>query len=295
MSRVLFVLVLVLAVEGAAASGSATNVTLATDERRLQSYLRERHELLTGSSPKSVLPAWETTPLPLDVRVSFYFQSVDEVNPESGTLTLNLYRRLSWVDAFSGWTPSSFGNIEQTVLDPDKVWTPGLYWYAQAGPSIATYVKKTQIFAYTLGNETAGARMYWTMPQRAELQCAEKLQSGVSGTLNVSNAYLLDTQVYGWNLQRYPFDVHICSIAMGGWDDDGHRMNLSWMEPGNPFASSVAIDPVPTKQREEWVEVRPEYKEMTVCRHDLRCLPRTSRHLQCAYVLRRVHEARNKF
>ena len=249
---VVVVMLVVLVREGAAASEGAINATLATDERRLQSYLRERHQLLTGSSPKSVLPSWKTTEA-LDVRCSFYFQSVDDVNPESGTLTLNLYRRMSWIDAFSGWNPADFGNITSTVIDPDTIWTPGLYWYAQAGPSIATYVKKTMIFAYTFGNETAGARMYWTAPQRAELQCAEKLKPGVSDTLDVDDAYLQDTQVYGWNLARYPFDVHACSIAMGGWDDGGHRMNLSWMEPDNPYASSVAIDPNPADGG-EWVE-----------------------------------------
>lgn len=249
------VVVLVVLVEGAAASGSASTTAAATDERRLQSYLRERHELLTGSSPKSVLPAWQATPPgpALDVRVSFYFQSVDEVNPESGTLTLNVYRRMSWIDAFSGWRPADFGNITSTVIDPRSIWTPGLFWYAQAGPSAASYVKETQIFAYTFGNETAGARMYWTAPQRAELQCAEKLKPGISDTLDVDDAYLQDTQVYGWNLARYPFDVHACSIAMGGWDDGGHRMNLSWMEPGNPYSTSVAIDPNPADGG-EWVE-----------------------------------------
>ena len=61
----------------------------------------------------------------MDVKVGFYFQSIDEIKAESGTLIVNLWRRMSWIDVMLGWRPEEFDGISQTIMDPEKVWTPG--------------------------------------------------------------------------------------------------------------------------------------------------------------------------
>lgn len=201
-------------------------------EQRLQDHLMRRYESSSGGNSKAVLPLWETSPPgpPVDVKVSFYLQSLDGVSPATSAITLNLWRRLSWVDVLLGWNSSNFDNLNQTIVDPDSIWTPGLYWYGQAGSAIETYVQSTWVFLYNLGSNTSGGRLYWTAPGRAELQCSED-----------------DDGPWGFSLKRYPFDLHACSLSVGGWSDSGLRVNYSWMEENHPFSTSVAVDPIPSQ------------------------------------------------
>lgn len=74
-----------------------------------------------------------------------------------------------------------------------------LYWYAQAGTSDQTYKQTTWSYLYSQKNSSgqysheAGGRLYWSMPERAELQCGE------------------DKTAWGYALERFPFDLHACS------------------------------------------------------------------------------------
>ena len=90
------------------------------------------------------------------------------------------------MDVLLGWNATSFGGLSQTIMDPSLIWTPSLYFYARAGGADDTWITPTWPFVYGGGGRHAGARVYWSSPLRAELQCAPERASDPRGATRAS-------------------------------------------------------------------------------------------------------------
>ncbi|KAK3105114.1 hypothetical protein FSP39_017547 [Pinctada imbricata] len=61
---------------------------------------------------------------PVTLKVSYYLNSINELNAITETLTTSGYLILQWKDSGLAWNPSDYNNITRTYIPQDDVWKP---------------------------------------------------------------------------------------------------------------------------------------------------------------------------
>ena len=110
-----------------AASAASTRDPLRSAETKLQALLDAN---LTG--PSVNVPPSE----PTVVKIGLHFNDLQDVDVVAGTVTLSIWRRLSWKDPRVSWDASAgseFQNTTFVVRDPNAMWTPDALLYNSVG------------------------------------------------------------------------------------------------------------------------------------------------------------------
>jgi hypothetical protein len=89
-----------------------------SESSRLSNIARLKQHLLAEYDP-TVRPIASAADATIDVNVGMAVLQVTEVNAATGSVTLNIWLRVSWHDKYLTWDPADWGGITELDFDPN--------------------------------------------------------------------------------------------------------------------------------------------------------------------------------
>ena len=98
-------------------------VVLVTVHCENVSYVRQLYTDLFSNYTKEVMPVYDHSK-PLMVGVTFYLSAINSFKEVEDTVSITGALNFNWTDPFLAWNPSSYGNVNMTIIDSSDMWVP---------------------------------------------------------------------------------------------------------------------------------------------------------------------------
>ncbi|XP_030830956.1 neuronal acetylcholine receptor subunit alpha-2-like [Strongylocentrotus purpuratus] len=165
--------------------GMLTRTTAQQVEARLKADLFSSYD-------KRLLPTHNES---LNVNIQMSLSSLREMDFFQGSIKMNAWLFMHWVDPRLVWNPLEYGNISKFRVHSSEVFVPDITLYNSHSPS-----KTMSDDISTL--MTNHGTVYYTPPVAIEAACS------------------LD-------LKDYPYDSHICRLKWGSWVFSSMRISVT--------------------------------------------------------------------
>lgn len=170
----------------------------------MQSNSTDRNELVSSIMDDDIMnnitEDYNTLvrPSPLvNITLKVSMRQIVSVDIQNQIITTNFYLSLIWLDRRLLWIPSQFGNLKSILIPSNKIWTPDL----------------------SIMNGATGNGFI-------------KISSSNLAVVNNYGLVYLILNIKGqttrckMNVMKYPFDAQNCSIVIGSWQHDLHKINF---------------------------------------------------------------------
>ena len=87
------------------------------------SYVRQLYTDLFSNYTKEAMPVYDHSK-PLMVGVTFYLSAINSFKEVEDTVSITGAFNFNWTDPFLTWNPSSYGNVNMTIIDSSDMWVP---------------------------------------------------------------------------------------------------------------------------------------------------------------------------
>eukprot|EP00740_Mantoniella_antarctica_P026384 CAMPEP_0198704698 /NCGR_PEP_ID=MMETSP1468-20131203/390039_1 /TAXON_ID=1461545 /ORGANISM="Mantoniella sp, Strain CCMP1436" /LENGTH=356 /DNA_ID=CAMNT_0044463523 /DNA_START=879 /DNA_END=1945 /DNA_ORIENTATION=- len=174
---------------------------------------------------------------PVNVAVGVYFYSLGQLDELAGTVAMSLWQRISWKDPNLVWNASAYGGVKWLTVNEEEIWVPDVTIYNTVGIT-QEEIQPTNLKVY------ANGLVFWSRPGPMTLKCGANGERG-DRPQDVEMAAAFGGRFWPSpiDLALFPFDKQRCELVIASWVYPGSDINLTIMGPGNPFATSVAVDP----------------------------------------------------
>ena len=131
----------------------------------------------------------------VDVKYELKLIKISKFRLKEQTLSTIVWINMEWTDINLQWNPSDYGNIKETRITPDKIWTPDVV------PYTAENIDNAE--PYDLGSRVvvdSKGKCVWVPPMKLKSICA----------INDTSA-----------------NEQTCKIKLGSWTYNGNKVNVS--------------------------------------------------------------------
>lgn len=162
------------------------------DEARLYKFLVDRYDQI--SPHRQVIPVLNVSQTQ-KLKFGVTLISIVDADPAAWTVTLNVWERYSWTDAFLTWDPAEFGGLDSLRMAESDVWLPDVVLYNAAEPEPARAEVRVVV-------TSDGGVLY--IPRVQHRVSCQAVQADAPGAM--------------WS----------CDMKFGSWVFDGFRMDLDF-------------------------------------------------------------------
>ncbi|XP_077865207.1 neuronal acetylcholine receptor subunit alpha-7-like [Saccoglossus kowalevskii] len=131
---------------------------------------------------------------PLTVQLGMTLQQIIDLDEKNQILTVNVWMRVYWLDAYMAWDPKEYGNITDIRVPPSEIWIPDILLY-----------------------NSADERFDGTYPSNVLISSDGLCQYIPPGIL--SSTCKID-------IEYFPFDEQMCQMKFGSWTYNGFKLDL---------------------------------------------------------------------
>uniref|UniRef100_A0A4X2M6A8 Cholinergic receptor nicotinic alpha 10 subunit n=1 Tax=Vombatus ursinus TaxID=29139 RepID=A0A4X2M6A8_VOMUR len=157
------------------------------------------HDLFTNYT--SALRPVEDTDQALNVTLDVTLSQIIDMDERNQVLTLYLWIRQEWADAYLHWEPEVYGGLDSIRIPSSMVWRPDIVLYNKADTQQPASASTNVVLRHD-------GRVRWDAPAITRSSCRV-------------------------DVAAFPFDSQSCRLTFGSWTHGGHQLDL-W--PGAPGA-----------------------------------------------------------
>uniref|UniRef100_G3W2V9 Cholinergic receptor nicotinic alpha 10 subunit n=1 Tax=Sarcophilus harrisii TaxID=9305 RepID=G3W2V9_SARHA len=157
------------------------------------------HDLFTNYT--SALRPVEDTDQALNVTLDVTLSQIIDMDERNQVLTLYLWIRQEWADAYLRWEPEVYGGLDSIRIPSSLVWRPDIVLYNKADTQPPASASTNVVLRHD-------GRVRWDAPAITRSSCRV-------------------------DVAAFPFDSQSCRLTFGSWTHGGHQLEL-W--PGAPGA-----------------------------------------------------------
>ncbi|XP_046373238.2 neuronal acetylcholine receptor subunit alpha-10-like [Haliotis rufescens] len=133
--------------------------------------------------------------VPIEVKVGLAIRQVIELDEPNQIVTVNAWIRLKWFDCQMTWNATEYGGISQLILPYEKLWTPDITLFDNAGEKLVGLKDNRNVVS-------SDGSVIYNFPTIIQSLC------------KVDVTY-------------FPFDTQTCALKFSSWAYHGLQLNVT--------------------------------------------------------------------